>query len=345
MGAKTCPLPQNQNMAHEFTSGIMLNGEKAWHGLGTVMDGTLPAREAFIRANALYNVQKVPLYTGNPEDPSTLQQVQQRVGVQRADNGEILGTVSPNYELIQNETLCRFAEALRDDCVMDTVVVLKKGAKVAFTARILGSETNVLPGDTVHRNIVGYLGHDGFTSFGGIFTNVRVVCQNTLGFAQQDGKRSGKQFTIKHNKNDVAQIDNVLRNIDVARQSFAQVVENYQRMSEVEMDFDLYRKWLAQVYEMPAVKQEDGTLREGEITDSPVKWNKLWKAWAGGYGSQIEGVQGTLWGAFNAVTEVESSLRTNPSKNSSRLQSAVWGSGSRIIERAETLANQLVLTR
>ena len=96
---------------------------------------------------------------------------------------------------------------------------------------------------------------------------------------------------------------------------------------------------------MPAVKQEDGTLREGEITDSPVKWNKLWKAWAGGYGAQIEGVQGTLWGAFNAVTEVESSLRTNPSKNSSRLQSAVWGSGSRIIERAETLANQLVLTR
>ena len=321
-------------MSHEFTSGVMLNGQAAWHGLGEVITGTLPARETFTRADALFKVESTPLYILGPDGQPV--EVDSRVAIKRADNHHILGTVSPNYEIIQNETLCQMAEMLRDDIIMDTVVVLKGGAKVAFTGKIVGTEFDVLPGDKIHRNIVGYLGHDGYTSFGGIFTDIRVVCQNTLGFAQQDGKRSGKQFTINHNKVGVSQIDDVLRNIDVARQTFGKHVDDYKRMAETPLEIEAFKTWLGHLYQLPPVQGNDG-IRPGVIEDAPVKWNKLRSAWVGGYGANIDGVFGTVWGAYNAITEVETSLRTG-GKTSTRLQSATWGHGARVVERARESA-------
>ena len=47
--------------------------------------------------------------------------------------------------------------------------------------------TDIVPGDTVKRRIVGYLGHDGKTGCGAKFTNIRVVCQNTLTAASNAG--------------------------------------------------------------------------------------------------------------------------------------------------------------
>jgi phage/plasmid-like protein (TIGR03299 family) len=323
-------------MAHEFHSGIMMNGERAWHKLGEVIEGTLPAREAFTRADALFNVEKRPLFVKDAD--GNLQQIEQRVAVCRMDNNVVLGTVSPQYELIQNETLCQLAEMLRDDIIMDTVVVLKKGARVAFTGKIIGTDASIVEGDKIHRNFVGYLGHDGMTSFGGIFTDVRVVCQNTLGFAQGDGARSGKQFSVNHTKIGVAQIDEILRNIDVARQTFGKHVEEYKRMAEAPMDFEGYKKWLSHLYNMPSVQTPEG-IRHGSIDDSPRKWEKLRNAYVGGYGTSLDGVQGTVWGGYNAVTEVETSLRDG--KLSTRFQSATWGQGSRVVERARESALQL----
>ena len=288
-----------------------MQGEKAWHDLGQVVDGTLPAREAFTRANALFTVEKAPLIFRNPvtgvESAS-----EHRCATYRTDTGDQLGTVSLGYEVIQNEELCKFAEMLRDDCEMETVVVLKGGAKIAFSAKILGTDAEVVKGDVIHRRLNGYLSHDGTTSFGGMFSNVRIVCSNTLGWAMQDANKHGKQFKISHTKLGVSQIDSTLRSIDIARQTFNQEIEDYKRMAETQMDFDSYRTWLTDLYNMPSVKMDDGTLRPGQIEDSKVKWNKLRNAWAGGYGTSIDGVSDTVWGAFNAVTEVETSLRDAP---------------------------------
>ena len=49
-------------MPANFTSGWLGNGERAWHGMGVVTDGTLPAREAFETADALFTVEKRELH-------------------------------------------------------------------------------------------------------------------------------------------------------------------------------------------------------------------------------------------------------------------------------------------
>ena len=49
-------------MPANFTSGWLGNGERAWHGQGVVTEGTLPAREAFETADALFTVEKRELF-------------------------------------------------------------------------------------------------------------------------------------------------------------------------------------------------------------------------------------------------------------------------------------------
>jgi phage/plasmid-like protein (TIGR03299 family) len=352
-------------MSHQFTSGVFLNDTAAWHGLGTVLSGTLPARDAFERAGALFPVETVPLWAGNPSDPGLQDQIaailassdpleakhaeicwqirqafhslqSTRTGIWRRDEGRILGTAGPDYQVIPNERLLQFAEAIREEVDMDAVVVLRNGAKVAFTAKIRGTDQEVVPGDAVYRNIVGYLGHDGSTAFGGLFSNIRVVCANTLGFALNDANRHGRQFTIRHTENDVAQIDQVLGSIDIARQQFKQVVDDYRSLREVPMDLELYRHWLEQVYQVPAVRNGESE-RPGRISDMPRKWAQLEQAWNHGLGRAIPGVSGTAYWALNCVTEVESSQRTKGA-GQRRLHSTLFGSGAAVIKRANDLA-------
>ena len=320
-------------MAHEFTSGIMMNGQKAWHNLGEVIEGTLPAGEAFTRAGALFPVGVTKLFA--QADDGEYLELEDRRAIWRPDTRTVLGVASDHYKPIQNTQLLRFAEAIREEVDMDTVIVLRGGAKVAFTARLRGSSHDVIPGDKIHRNIVGYLGHDGKTAFGGMFTNIRVVCANTLGFAQSDANRHGKQFAIKHTANDIAQIDHVLQNIDIARQSFVDVVDDYRRMQATPMSFDMYRHWLEQVYSVPAHKE-----RPGRIEDMPRKWKDLEHAWHYGLGADIPGVRGTVYAGLNAVTEVESSMKTKGA-GSRRVHSALFGGGSLIIKKAHELALEI----
>jgi len=349
----------------------MLNGERAWHGLGQVVSGTLPAAEAFRRAGALFPVEQLQLWAGDIKSQALLDAIgyaadqpfsspeerqehiqaaiekhlismrENRVAIWRPDERKILGTASPGYQIIPNQRLLDFASALREEVDMDTVVVLRNGAKVAFTAKIRGTDQQVVPGDKLYRRIVGYLGHDGSTAFGGMFTDIRVVCANTLGFAQSDANRHGRQFTIRHTENDVAQIDHIIGSIDIARQSFAKVVDEYQAMREVPMTTELYRHFLERVYQVPDVKLDNGDTRPGRIDDMPRKWAALERAWNYGLGRDIPGVPGTLYAGLNAVTEVETSERTQGA-GKRRIHSTLFGSGRAVVQRAGDLARELI---
>ena len=151
-------------MPANFTSGWLGNGQAAWHGQGVVTEGTLPAREAFETADALFTVEKrelqLPLYYPEPADEAEFRP-SGAFGVVRTDTQALLGVVSKQYEIVQNDALLRMAEFIREEADMDTVIVLSDGAKVCFTASLRGAETDIVPGDTVKRRLVGWLGHDG----------------------------------------------------------------------------------------------------------------------------------------------------------------------------------------
>ena len=324
-------------MPANFTSGWLGNGERAWHGQGVVTPGTLPAREAFETADALFSVQTRELLYPVVESPlenidlnlpyfhEDMQQPAGVYGVIRTDTQALLGVVSKQYEVVQNESLLRMAEFIREEADMDCVIVLSDGAKVCFTATLRGAETDIVPGDTVKRRIVGYLGHDGKTGCGAKFTNIRVVCQNTLTAALSG---TGASSSVTHKGTANANFDALINSIDVSRQDFAHECDLMREFSRTAMNMSQFNEFVNEVYDVD----------EGDVLR---KRQKLEQAFRAGYGSEYASF--SLWNGFNAITQVETSTRNQTAaKTRAQFARGTFGIGAQISKKAFAIASDLV---
>jgi len=310
-------------MPANFTSGWLGNGERAWHGEGVVTDGTLPAWEAFETADALFTVEKRPLYylSADMDGMPT-----EHFGVVRTDTQALLGVVSKQYELVQNDALLRMAEFIREEADMDSVVVLADGAKVAFTATLRGAEADIVAGDKVKRRLVGYLGHDGKTGCGAKFTDIRVVCQNTLAAALGD---TGAHSSITHKNGANANFNALIQSINTARQSFDDQCALMREFTRVSMGQDAFDEYVDSVY----------GIEEG---DKFRKRDKLRNAFFNGMGANYAPM--SLWNGVNAITQVETSTR-NQTRAGERRQfaRANFGAGL-VLSRTAMPVAELMLT-
>ena len=311
-----------------FTSGWFGNSEAAWHGKGIVTEGTLPARDAFKTVNALFGVEKRELQYPVFKDPNIVGVEPAGVyGVVRTDTQDLLGIVSKAYEVVQNDSLLRMAEFIREEADMDSVVVLKNGARLAFTATLRGATKEVVPGDKVFRRLVGYLGHDGKTGCGAIFTNVRVVCANTLAAALS----SDNKTSIIHKTGANTNFDKLITSIDTARQTFGQEIQSMKELAQTECSIDNFRYFLEKVYEKD--------LKDSKSIDDLKKTQQIIRSYNWGFGTDIPGVSGTLWGALNAVTEFETSTKRGNKK--SKFMKANFGTGLTTSARAFAIAQDM----
>ena len=325
-------------MPANFTSGWLGNGERAWHGQGVVTEGTLPAREAFETADALFTVEKrelqLPRFNQELADVDTCGGPDAGIyyapsgtfGVVRTDTQALLGIVSKQYEIVQNDSLLRMAEFIREEADMDCVIVLSDGAKVCFTATLRGAATDIVPGDTVKRRIVGYLGHDGKTGCGAKFTNIRVVCQNTLTAALSE---SGAHSSTTHKNGANNNFDALINSIDVARQDFVTECELMREFSRASMGTGAFNDFVDEVY----------NIDYGQVFR---KRQALERAFSSGYGSDF--APNSIWNAINAVTQVETSTRnTTAAKGRSQFARGTFGVGAQISKRAFAVAQDLLV--
>ena len=314
-------------MPANFTSGWLGNGERAWHGMGVVTEGTLPAREAFETADALFTVEKRELvYPFQYDEPIGLDwQKSGTFAVVRTDTQQLLGVVSRQYEIVQNDSLLRMAEFIREEVDMDCVIVLSNGSKVCFTATLRGATTDIVPSDTVKRRIVGYLGHDGKTGCGAKFTNIRVVCQNTLTAALGE---SGAHSSITHKNGANNNFDALINSIDVARQDFVTECELMREFSRRSMGMTAFHDFCNEVYNI-----EDGQVFR--------KRAALQSAFQRGYGTEYAPM--SIWTGVNAITQVETSTRgTTAAKGRSQFARGTFGAGAQVSKKAFAVARELV---
>ena len=314
-------------MPANFTSGWLGNGERAWHGLGVVEEGTRPARQAFELANALFGVEKRPSYILTKANAWV---ETGKFAIVRTDNEVQLGHVSDKYEIVPNDSLLRMAEFIREEADMDSVVVLNDGAKVCFTATLKGAAQDIVQGDTVKKRIVGYLGHDGLTGCGALYTTIRVVCTNTFAAAVN---QSRKHVSIRHASGANANFDALIKSIDCARESFAQECELFREFAQYQFTMADFNQYVSDVYDADQADLADGKFR---------KQTKLLRAYRGGLGAR-DFAPYTLWSAVNAVTEVETSTKTGTLKQrQSKFKSANFGQGLQYSRKAIEVAKELV---
>ena len=122
-------------MAHEIEQhdGVVLHREKAWHGLGTIVENAPTPTEALQIARLDWSVEQWPLAAQRPDGGYL--PIKTSVANVRSDVGHVLGIVGDGYQPIQNRDLAEFCTALaeQDDVVkIESAGSIRNGAKVWF---------------------------------------------------------------------------------------------------------------------------------------------------------------------------------------------------------------------
>jgi phage/plasmid-like protein (TIGR03299 family) len=332
-------------MAHQFSSGVFCYNKPAWHRLGVVVDATLPAREAFRIANADFQV------TGRPVFDADMQLIRGYQAIARMDTGRALSVMTETYKPIQNEALIKIAEALHEDINMDAVCVLSDGKKVTFTARIRGAEGDVVPGDPVQKYLIGCTSHDGSIPFQLLFSPIRVVCQNTLSTAlgmSSNQLYQDNSIRIRHTMNAESLIGRLPELVDIRRRQLIGGLAELRHMAATPCSMAQFRQYISTVFadQLHGTVNNESTSRPRMLEDLAV-WPSIVRKFDGeAIGHDLQGVSGTAWTAYQAVTEYLShdhGRSRNPVEASrQRLESLYWGASSNRIDSAHKLAMMMV---
>lgn len=330
-------------MAHNFTSGCFTT--RAWHNLGTVLDKALPAKEMFKIAEADYDVSLEPIYVGGKPEP-----VNGFKALMHGRTDEILTIVSDDYKLIPNAALLEFAQAVEKYTNLEAVCVLGGGRRVAFTATLNSIAANVGKGDDpLTLKLNGFTGHDGVTAFGGMFTPVRIVCDNTLSLAQHYAQNSGRQLRIAHKGNPLAMIKRLPEIIDFGKQQFTATVEELEAMAEHDCNAELFKRMLEITFEADLrrpindVRGDKSTERQRTVCDIPG-YDQMCNNFEGDMpGGNTSGTTGTLYQAYNAITAFyrHSAYKGGKNGDERRYGSLLFGKNHETIKKAHAAALEL----
>jgi phage/plasmid-like protein (TIGR03299 family) len=336
-------------MAHAFDSGLFVN-ESAWHGLGNVVE-TAPqsTAEALKLAGMDWKVEEQPLVTFGAE--GIPQCVEGWKALKRSDNGAILHVAREDYTIVQNDEAFNFFDEIlgNGSCELSAAVSLNGGRRVAITATVKGDRGEVLPGDEVYGKLVLFNAHDRSLALGVMFGATRVVCANTLAIAVNEAKRSKARFSgsddiafsenqrvirLRHTKNILENLEVVKKAINLSARKFDLTLQQYKAMANTKMTDALYRNYLERVFAPD--------LEEGRSVQTMRCYDQLQKNWADGIGSDIKGVNGTVWAGYNALTQYATHEKGNASDDTeaarNRLNSLWFGDSAKLIDRAHTEA-------
>lgn len=178
--------------------------QAAWHGLGTIIQDLMEARNVLPTAKMDYHVDKVPLYRQYIVDGATQyilvpdHTLTVRCDLPPTDVRSQLGVVGDGYTVVQNAELVDFAEALAGEsgAKFETAGTLRNGKLVWLLAVM--PDTLKVGGDNIKPYLLLHNGHDGSAAFSVRATTVRVVCWNTLSAAVGDQNYT---YMVRHTAN------------------------------------------------------------------------------------------------------------------------------------------------
>ena len=314
-----------QNGRAEMFSG---NNIVPWHKLGTVVSGTLTAKEAIIAAHLNWQVKGLPVSVNGRElpFPTKDETADTWQGITRMDTGDCLGIMKGRYETIQNEDCFDFMDSLVSDGQLkyETAGALRGGRQVWMMAKYDGDLT--INGDKHEQYLLLISSHDGSYALQCQWTTVRVVCANTLSMAL---KSCSNQVKIRHTTNWEKKSSEAKRILGLTQDYFAEMQQTLSGLNQQPLTADEASAFTRLL--LPAKDEKDVPTRTTNMRDEILKR----------YNCPATGTFGqTRWDMLNAVTDFADHAQTLRGQNSTRLESALLGSGADLkAQAAEYLLN------
>lgn len=308
--------------------------QKAWHGLGQIVEQCPTSEEAIKFAGLDYEVEKSPLFTkgsGMIETPdgivvgSTELEVPDYFANIRTDNNAVLGVVGKDYQIVQNREAFNFFDAIvgGDGILYETAGALGNGERIFITAK-LPDYIRVGKGeDVTEKYIFLTTSHDGSGSITAAFTPIRIVCQNTLNASLRN---MTNVVRIKHTSGAKQRIEDAHKIMGLANTLSSQLEGVFNQWTKVKVTDREVRK-LIQLALCPNKESLDLIKKGAEDEVSTMFKNSVEDAFLYAMTSdaqQMSTTKGTLFGAYNAVTGYYQNVR-NYKNEEAKLQSIVLG--------------------
>jgi len=319
--------------------------------VGTMVPENVSASEAFAIAGLDWTADKRPCFYMGPDGPIP---AVDHCSIVRSDTNQLLGIHGKGYEPVQHTALINLLDYLREDIEIENVLSIRGGRKLYVTASIR-AEAEVLPGDKVRRYLHAFNSHDGSSSFGVFFSDVRLACANQLtyltGKAAGEASRSGSGLRMKHTASVTQFAQNLPALINLERRTFAQSIDQLRDLTKMTLTPELARRVLESTYAdkltQPLKDKETGKKRARTLNDLP-EIGIIRSHYSGdtGLGMQLPGMRGTPYALFNAITQFETwdagRAKDATERARARLISLWGGESARRIDRAREACLALV---
>lgn len=306
--------------------------EKAWHGLGQIVQEYPTSAEAIQFAGLDYEVIKTELFTHNRATTNNNGEITEGAilpvpnfyATQRTDTKQVLGVVGKDYEIVQNKDAFTFFDSIvgGDGIQYETAGALGKGERIFITAK-LPSHIKVGREDLIEQYLFLTTSHDGFGSITAAFTPIRICCNNTLNAAMRNHTNSIK---IRHTANAKERLEQAHKVMGISYKLAEQLEEVFNNWTKVKItDPELHR--LIQLAMVPNKEVLDN-IEKGQFDELSTCFNNMcdsvFEYAMSSPTQQVETTKGTLFGAYNSVTGYFQNVRTYKD-DEAKLKSLLYG--------------------
>lgn len=314
------------------------HGEVPWHGIGTPVPMGLTAEQMIRAAGLDWAVDLRPARGATKINRKGEFSRYEVVRVPRPVTREtevLLGIVSRRYQPLQNAEAFEFFDPIVGEkkAYFETAGALGEGERIWVMAKMPGA-MEIMPGDECMKYLLLSNTHSGDRSVIVKFTSVRVVCQNTLMLAMQDGQ---KAYRVRHSKKMQFKLSELSEFMAITGDVFLNAEASFRRLAQIEMVGDRLDSYLEAVFPSSATQKKNG--------NKPARWDFVHQLFESAPDLQLPKVRGTLWGAYNAITMFED-YKQSPSEElpEQRLERAWFGGGAEIKVKALDKAIELAAT-
>src|SRR6185312_11087595 len=332
-----------ENGKHSFFSVK----EKAWHGLGQIVDQYPTSAEAIKYAGLDYEVIKSPLFTYQKDETigdngevveGSPMAVPNHFATVRTDNHAVLGVVGKDYEIVQNVNAFEFFDAIvggGDGILYETAGALGKGERIFITAKLPGY-IRVGKQDMIEQYLFLTTSHDGFGSITAAFTPIRIVCNNTLNAALRNHSNA---FKIRHTANAKERLEEANKLMGITNQLGNELEEIFNQWAKIRITDPKVKK-LIQMALVPnkevlqniqAGKEDELSTCFKNMADAAFEYAMTNET------QQLETTKGSLFGAYNAVTGYFQNVRTYKNEEAKLKSLLLGGTGQMRTQKAFNL--------
>ena len=343
-------------MAHQVEQMAYV-GDTPWHGLGNQLTQNQPIEVWAQQAGMDWRIESsdVSYMAQNERGQSIIMPYEEQRVLYRSDTHAPLSVVSQRYQEVQPMEILEFYRDLTEQSgfELETAGVLKGGKKFWALART-GQSTALKGKDVSNGYILLATACDGTLATTAQFTNIRVVCNNTLAIALRGQSSSAGVVKVPHStKFDADKVKQQLgisvRACDEHMYEMKQLTQRKVTQGEAAAYFDAVFNNTS----LSIADQEENIIQfyRNMATPNPAKeksepngraMTKVMDMFNGqGRGAELSSAKDTAYGLLCSITEFADHERRAMSTDH-RLDSAWFGAGAALKQRGLEQAFRLV---